>query len=121
MDEHTHTELEFPTALFDDNGKTIAQKLWVIEQMDCDRAGLVQEDAEDRMKACESLVDLMAPVTSTVASMVASWVAPMETSMVAPVASMVAPVASMVTSMASMASMASMVGALEVAVSSVQK
>ena len=49
---NTHTELEFPTvpvfwfktALCDDNGKTIVQKLWVIEQMDCGRAGLVQDD-----------------------------------------------------------------------------
>ena len=39
---HTHTELEFHTVpvfwfntiLCDDNGKTIVQKLWVIEQMD---------------------------------------------------------------------------------------
>ena len=65
------------------------------------------------MKAGESLVDLMAPMTSTVASMVASWVAPMEASMVAPVASMasmVASMASVVAPMASMASVASMVG-----------
>ena len=47
--ERTHNELEFPTVpvfwfdtiLCDDNGKTIVQKLWVIEQMDCGRAGLV--------------------------------------------------------------------------------
>ena len=115
MDEHTHThtELELPTVpvfwfntvLCDDNGKTCVQKLWVIEQMDCGRAGLVQDDAEARMNAGESLVDLMAPMTSTVASMVASWVAPMEASMVAPVASMVASWASLVASMASLASM----------------
>ena len=128
MDEHTHTELEFPTvpvfwfntALCDDNGKTIVQKLWVIEQMDCGRAGLVQDDAEARTKAGESLVDLMAPMTSTVASMVASWVAPMEASMVAPMASMVVSMASMASMVsmvapmvASMASMASMVEALD--------
>ena len=58
-----------------------------------------QDDAEARMKAGESLVDLMAPMTSTVASMVASWVAPFEASMEA--------------SMASVASMASMVEALD--------
>ena len=50
---NTHTELELPTVpvfwfntvLCDDNGKTIVQKLWVIEQMDCGRAGLVQDAA----------------------------------------------------------------------------
>ena len=107
---NTHTELELPTVpvvwfntvLCDDNGKTIVQKLWVIEQMDCGRTGLVQDDAEARMKAGESLVDLMAPMTSTVTSMVASWVAPMEASMVASMASMVAPMAPVVASMASM-------------------
>ena len=75
---HTHTELEFPTVpvfwfntdLCDDNGKTIVQKLWVIEQMDCGRAGLVQDDIRVRMKEDESLVDLMAPMTSTMASTV---------------------------------------------------
>ena len=78
---NTHTELElqtvpvvwFNTVLCDGNVKTIVQKLWVIEQMDCGRAGLVQDDAEARMKAGESLVDLTALMTSTVASMVASW------------------------------------------------
>ena len=110
---NTHTELELctvpvfwlNTVLCDGNGKTSVQKLWVIEQMDCGRAGLVQDDAEARMQAGESLVDLMVPMTLTVASMVASWVAPMEASMVAPVASMVASMASMVAPMASMASM----------------
>ena len=116
---NTHTELELPTVpvvwfntvLCDGNVKTIVQKLWVIEQMDCGRAGLVQDDAEARMKACESLVDLTALMTSTVAPMVASWVDPMEASLVAPVdsmasmASMVAPMALVVASMASMASM----------------
>ena len=85
MNTHTHTELEFPTVpvfwfntvLCDDNGKTIEQKLWVSEQVDCGRAGLVQVD-----KAGESLVDLMAPMTSTVVSMVASMVASMGASMV---------------------------------------
>ena len=104
---NTHTELEFPTVpvfwfntvLCDDNGKTIEQKLWVSEQMDCGRAGLVQDDTGARTKAGESLVDLMAPMTSTVAPMVASMVASMEPSMVA--------------SMASMASIASMVEALD--------
>ena len=104
---NTHTELEFPTvpvvwfntALCEDVDKTIVQKLWVIEQMDCGRDGLVQDDAEARLKAGESLEDLMAPMTSTVVSMAASWAAPMEASMVAP--------------MASMASMASMVEALD--------
>ena len=43
--------------------------------MDCGRAGLVQDDIRARMKECESLVDLMAPMTSTVASMVAPMVA----------------------------------------------
>ena len=45
---NTNTELEFltvpvfwfNTVLCDDNGKTIGQKLWVSEQMDCGRAGL---------------------------------------------------------------------------------
>ena len=110
---NTHTELEFPTVLVfwfstdlcDDNGKAIVQKLWVIEQMNCGRAGLVQDDIRASMKARESLVDLMAPMTSTVASMVASLVAPMEASLVAPMASMVAPITPLVASMASMASM----------------
>ena len=52
MNTHTYTVLEFPTVpvvwfntvLCDDNGKTIGQKLWVCEQMDCGRAGLVQDD-----------------------------------------------------------------------------
>ena len=104
---NTHTELEFPTvpvvwfttALCEDNGKTIVQKLWVVEQMDCGRAGLVQDDIRARMKEDESLVDLMAPMTSTVVSMVAS----MGASMVAPMAPLVA----------SMASVASMVEALD--------
>ena len=64
-------------------------------------------------KAGESLVDLMAPMTSTVALMEASMVASMGASMVAPMASMMASMASMVAPMAplvaSMASMASMV------------
>ena len=55
---NTHTELEFPTVpvfwfntvLCDDNGKTIVQKLWVSEQMDCGRAGLVQDDIRARTK-----------------------------------------------------------------------
>ena len=100
---NTHTELEFPTVpvvwfntvLCDDNGKTIVQKLWVIEQMDCGRAGLVQDDIRARVKAGESLVDLMAPMTSTMASMVDSLVAPLEVSVVAPMASVVASMASM--------------------------
>ena len=49
---NTHTELELPTVLVfwlntvlcGGNGKTIVQKLWMIEQMDCGRAGLVQDD-----------------------------------------------------------------------------
>ena len=122
---NTHTELEFPTvpvvwfntALCEDVDKTIVQKLWVIEQMDCGRAGLVQDDAEARLKAGESLVDLMAPMTFTVALMAASWVAPMEASMVASMASMVASMASVMAPMApvvaSMASLASMVEALD--------
>ena len=72
----------------------------MIEQMDCGRAGLVQDDIRARMKEGEPLVDVMAPMTSTMASMVDSLVVPMEVSMVAPmvlmVASMVAPMASMV-------------------------
>ena len=48
---------------------------------------MVQDDAEARMKAGEALVDLTALMTSTVASMVASWVGPMEASLVAPMAS----------------------------------
>ena len=60
--------------------------LWMLEQVDCGRAGLVQDDIRARMKEYESLVDLMAPMTSTVASMVA-------------------PMAPLVASMASMASM----------------
>ena len=107
---NTHTELEFPTVpvvwfntvLYDDNGKTIVQKLWVIELMDC---GLVQDDIRARMKAGGSLVDLMTPMTSTVASVVDSLVAPWEVSLVAPMASMMAPLAPLVASMASMASM----------------
>ena len=67
-----------------------------------------------RMKEGESLVDLMAPMTSTVALMVASWVAPMEASMVTPVASLMASmVAPMAPVVASIASMASMVEALD--------
>ena len=77
-------------------GKTIVQKLWMLEQMDCGQAGLVQEDIRTRMKAGESLVDLMTPMTSTMASMVDSLVAPLDVSLVA-----------------SMASMASMVEALD--------
>ena len=54
---NTHTELELPTvpvvwfntALCEDIGKTIVQKLWVIEQMDCGRAGLVQDEVRARM------------------------------------------------------------------------
>ena len=57
------------------------------------------------MKTGESLVDLMAPMTFKVALMAASWLAPMEALMVAPMASMVALMASMVPPMASMASM----------------
>ena len=122
---NTHTELELPTVpvvwfntfLCDGKVKTIVQKLWVIEQMDCGRAGLVQDDAEARMKAGESLVDLTALMTSTVASMVASWVDPMEASLVAPMASMVASMASMASMVDPMApvvaSMASMVEALD--------
>ena len=49
---NTNTELEiltfpvfwFNTVLCDYNGKTIGQKLWVSEQMDCGRAGLDQVD-----------------------------------------------------------------------------
>ena len=56
---NTNTELEFPTVpvfwfntvLCDDNGQTIGQKLWVSEQMDCGRAGLVQVDTRARTKA----------------------------------------------------------------------
>ena len=94
MNTHTHTELTLPTvpvvwfttALCEDVDRTIVQKLWMLKQMDCGRAGLVQDDIRARMKEYESLVDLMAPMTSTVASMVASM-------------------ASMVASMASLASM----------------
>ena len=101
---NTHTELTlstdsvvwFTTALCEDVDRTIVQMLWMLKQMDCGRAGLVQEDIRARMKEDESLVDLMAPMTSTVASMAASWVDPMEVSMVAPMASMVASMASMV-------------------------
>ena len=111
MNTHTHTELELPTVpavwfntvLCDGNVKTIVQKLWVVEQMDCDRAGLVQDDAEARMKAGESLVDFTALMTSTVALMVASWVDPMEASLEAPVDSMVASMASMASMVAPMA------------------
>ena len=56
--------------------------------MDCGRAGLIQGDAEAGMQAGGSLVDLMAPMTFKVALMAASWLAPMEASMVAPLASM---------------------------------
>ena len=42
--------------------------------MDCGRAGVVQADTGARTKAVESLVDSMAPMTSTVASMVAPMV-----------------------------------------------
>ena len=60
---NTHTELELPTVpvvwfnkvLCDGNVKTVVQKLWVVEQMDCGPAGLVQNDAEARMEAGESL------------------------------------------------------------------
>ena len=104
MDEHTHTELELPTVPFSG-----------IEQMDCGRAGLVQDDAEARMQAGESLVDLMVPMTLTVASMVASWVAPMESS---PVASMVASLASVASMVAPMASLASMVASMALVVAS---
>ena len=61
---------------------------------------LVQDDIRARMKEDESLVDLRAPMTSTVAAMVAS----MGASLVAPMASMVV-LASMVSMVASMASM----------------
>ena len=110
MDEHTHThthtELTLPTvpvvwfttALCEDVDRTIVQVLWMLKQMDCGRAGLVQDDIRARMKEDVSLMDLRAPMTSTVASMVASMGA-----------SLVAPMASMVVSLASMASMASMV------------
>ena len=81
----------------------------VIEQMDCGRAGWIQDDAEAGMQGGESLVDLMAPMTLKVALMAASWLAPMEASMVAPMASMVAPMAPMASVVAPMASMASMV------------
>ena len=119
---NTHTELELPTvpvvwfntALCEDIGKTIVQKLWMLEQMDCGRAGLVQEDIRTRMKAGESLVDLMAPMTSTMASMVDSLVVPLDVSLVALMASMVASKASVVASMASVvASMASMASLVE--------
>ena len=76
------------TVLCDGNGKTSVQKLWVIEQMDCGRAGWIQDDAEAGMQAGESLVDMMAPMTSKVALMAASWLAHVEASMVAPMASM---------------------------------
>ena len=93
---NTHTELELPadpvfwlnTALCGGNGMTSVQKLWVIEQMDCGRAGWIQDDAEAGMQAGESLVDMMAPMTFKVALMAASWLARMETSM-ASLASMV--------------------------------
>ena len=53
---NTHTELELPavpvfwlnTVLCGGNGKTSVQKLGVIEQMDCGRAGWIQDDAEAR-------------------------------------------------------------------------
>ena len=93
--------IEGPGCLGDGNGQTSVQKMWVIEQMDCGRAGLIQDDAEAGMQAGESLVDLMAPMTFKVTLMAASWLALMEASMVAPMASM----ASMVASMASLASM----------------
>ena len=113
MNTHTHTELELPadpvfwlnTVLCDGNGKTSVQKLWVIEQMDCGRAGWIQDDAEAGMQAGESLVDMMAPMTFKVALMAASWLAHIEASMVAPMASLVALMASVVSPMASMASM----------------
>ena len=61
--------------------------------------------------------DLMAPMTFKVALMAASWLAPMEASMVASMASVVASMASMVAPMApvvaSMASLASMVETLD--------
>ena len=77
--------------------KTLIEKL-------CKSCG--QDDIRARMKEDESLVDLMAPMTSTVASTVDSLVAPLDVSLVALVASMVASMgASMVASMASMASM----------------
>ena len=106
---NTNTELEFPTVpvfwfntvLCDDNGKTFGQNLWVSEQVDCGRAGLVHVDTVARTEAVEPLVDSMAPMTSTVASMVASMVAPMAP-MVAPMASLVAPMASMASMVASL-------------------
>ena len=77
---NTHTELELPTvpvvwftsAVCEDVDRTLVQRLWMLEQMDCGRAGLVQDDIRARMKEDESLVVLMAPMTSTMASMVAS-------------------------------------------------
>ena len=110
MTTHTHTDLELPTvpvvwfntALCEDFDKTLVQKLWMLEQMDCGRAGLVQDDIRARMKEDESLVDLMAPMTSTMASTVDSLVAPLDVSLVALVASMVAWMAPLVASMASM-------------------
>ena len=53
---NTHTELELPTvpvvwfntALCEDIDKTIVQKLWMLEQMDCGRAGLVQEEHKNQ-------------------------------------------------------------------------
>ena len=103
---NTLTELEFPTipvvwfntALCEDVDKTFVQKLWMLEQMDCGRAALVQDDMRARMKEDESLVDLFAPMTSTMASTVHSLVAPLDVSSVASMAPLVA-------SMASVASM----------------
>ena len=77
--------------------------------MDCGRAGLIQDDAEVGMQA---LVDLMASMTFKVALMATSWLAPMEASMVASMASMVASMASMASVVAPMASMASMVASM---------
>ena len=104
---NTHTELELPTvpvvwsntALCEDVETTIVQKLWMLEQMDCGRAGLVQDDIRARMKAGESLVDLMASMTSTMTSMVNSLVAPVDASWVASKASLVASMAPLVASM----------------------
>ena len=94
---NTHTELTLPTvsvvwfttALCEDFDRKIVQMLWMLKQMECGRAGLVQDDIRARMKEDESLVALRAPMTSTVASMMAS----MGASLVAPMASLVASMA----------------------------
>ena len=93
---NTHTELELPadpvfwlnSALCGGNGKTSVQKLWVIEQMDCGRAGWNQDDAEAGMQA--GLAHMEASMVASMASMVASMA-----SMVAPMASMASVVAPM--------------------------